>query len=158
MFQDFEGLEHTLRAYRQRIGRILENVSVDEILEPVFVVSLHCIDVRMRSGAELQGTLFYFLLFLFRESAGVHHDGVDLQSLFILQIRHAERSVKTSAECEYDFVVHIITVLMFFFIFRTFGAMFPASPQCYCAALIPASCTAMCSLGSYSRPVHRHIL
>ena len=99
-------------ADRQRIGRILENVSVDEILESVFVVSLHCIDVRMGSGAELQGAFFYFLLFLFRESAGVHHDSVDLQSLFILQIRHAERSVKTSAECEYDFVVHDIVVLM----------------------------------------------
>ena len=106
VLENLKCLEHSFRTYGKRISRILENVSVNEVLDTLAVICVNCIDILMRCRSESEGTLLNGLFLFCRETACVYHYRMDLIALF-LEIRDTERCVQSAAEGEYNLVVHI---------------------------------------------------
>ena len=43
VLEHFESLEHSFGTYRERVGAVLEDVSIDKVFDTLVVVSVYCV-------------------------------------------------------------------------------------------------------------------
>ena len=105
VFDDGDGLENTLRADRNGVGAVAQDVAVDHVFDALFVVFLLDVERGVLHGAQRQGAFFDVRKLLLREAARVGDGRIDIVPFILGEVFHAERGVETSAECQNYFLL-----------------------------------------------------
>lgn len=118
---DGDGLEDALRADRDGVGAVAQDVAVDHVADALFVVLLLDVERGVLHGAQRQGALFDACQFVGRETARVGDGRIDVVTLLFGEIFHTERGVQTAAERQYHFLLfHFRLILFLFYVVRCF--------------------------------------
>ena len=125
VFDDGDGLENTLRADRNGVGAVAQDVAVDHVFDALFVVFLLDVERGVLHGAQRQGAFFDVRKLLLREAARVGDGGIDIVPFILGEVFHAERGVETSAECQNYFLLsHFLISFCLFQVEQFFELVF----------------------------------
>ena len=125
VFDDGDGLENTLRADRNGVGAVAQDVAVDHVFDALFVVFLLDVERGVLHGAQRQGAFFDVRKLLLREAARVGDGRIDIVPFILGEVFHAERGVETSAECQNYFLLsHFLISFCLFQVEQFFELVF----------------------------------
>ena len=112
VFDDGDGLEDALRADRNRVGAVAQDVAEDHVFDALFVVLLLDVERGVPHGAQLHGAFLDVRKLLLGEAARVGDGRVNVVAFLLRKVFYAKRGVQTAAERQnYFLLFHFISVL-----------------------------------------------
>ena len=138
ILDDGDGLEDALRADRDGVGAVAQDVAVDHEADALFVVLLLDVERGVLHGAQRQGALFDARQFFGREAARVGDGRIYVVTLLFGEVFHTERGVQTAAERQYHFLL-FHCCLSFYFTFFVVCLPPETVPESVCSVCLPAT-------------------
>ena len=120
VLDDGDGLEDTLRAYRDGVGAVTQDVTIDHVTDRLLVILLLDVERGVLHGTQLDGALLDLRQLLRREAARVGNGRIDIVTLLLAQVLYAERGIQTAAKGENYFLFHRFISFLFYFKWKIF--------------------------------------
>ena len=124
VLDDGDGLEDTLRADRNGIGAVAQDIAEDHVFDALLVILLLDVERDVARGAQRERLLLDDFQFGGREAARVGDGGMHLVALLLGEVFHTERGIETPAERQYDFSFFMLFPFLIFYFFLRLNTFF----------------------------------